>query len=367
MNKNEEENFNEWELFQLESDEVREIILMFMTFKCDKIINETHFLECPGFHVDGLKRRNPFFEGKLLYTSEICFEKEKTGFCNLVDKCRKSHNKYEVLYHPSKFRTSPCEQKHVVNYKYCPFAHSKEQLRIWKNYDKAGIIFGNPININLTNTSIQSDFFSNENSLGNQLFKKNSLQYEESADFDLLSFKTLACLNSIRHNEKQCLFYHSNKDRRRQLMSHRYSSELCPRSEDEKECPYRDMCIRCHNRVEQFYHPEKFKSKYCSHFGENIGLCPYGIYCSFAHSEDEIRIQLIHKHSRNQDFFLFYFKTIWCPFNNHHDKSSCPYAHNWQDYRRSPIEYNYTENLCNQWDIRKTILNYSDGCKNEYR
>ena len=364
MKKNDEDHYNEWETFQLESDEVREIILLYMTMKCDKKIIDNHLLECTNYHVDGLNRRKPFFEGKLLYASDLCIENEK-GICNLIDKCKKSHNNFEVMFHPSKYRTYACDQKHLLNYKFCPYAHSKDQLRNGKFYERC-FVNSNNFNVNSTYSSHHSDI-SFENNMERIQNSNRQNFYDDKIEFDLISFKTLACLNSSRHNEKQCLFYHSNKDRRRLLSSIQYSSEICLYSEDDKECPNKDFCSRSHNRVEQFYHPEKFKSKYCSHFGDNLKLCPYGNYCSFAHSEEGISVQLIHKITRSQDFYLFYFKTVWCPFNNQHDKSSCIYAHNWQDFRRSVVEHNYTENLCSQWDIKKTILNYSNGCKNEYR
>ena len=346
-----DKTFNKWEMFQLESDEVREIILFYMTIKCDNYSSDLHLLECLNYHLENHKRRNPFSQGRLVYSSEICLDVEKTGFCSSFDKCNKSHNIYEILYHPEKYKTTLCEQKHLLYFKFCPFAHSKDQLRNGKCYEQVN-------KLSLYNTISQEN--NSENNLNNVFMKSNT-------EFEILSFKTQVCLNNSKHNEKQCVFYHSSKDRRRPIKTIIYSSDLCKFIEENKECPYKEMCSCSHNRVEQFYHPEKFKSKYCSHLGDNIGLCPYGNYCCFAHYDDEITIELIHKLSRNHDFYLFYFKTIWCPFNNQHDKSSCIYAHNWQDFRRCPINYNYTETLCNQWDIRKTILNYYDGCKNEYR
>jgi len=41
-----------------------------------------------------------------------------------------------------------------------------------------------------------------------------------------------------------------------------YTSEICPyvavgRGQD---CPMGDQCFRAHNRVEEFYHPDKYKA-----------------------------------------------------------------------------------------------------------
>ena len=65
--------------------------------------------------------------------------------------------------------------------------------------------------------------------------------------------------------------------------------------------------------------------------------CEYGELCAFAHSEEEIAIDLLHKHKidpLNADFYMFFFKTVWCPWSHDHDKENCVYAHNWQDLRR---------------------------------
>lgn len=51
---------------------------------------------------------------------------------------------------------------------------------------------------------------------------------------------------------------------------------------------------------------------------------------------------LIHNYAEDDDFYMFYYKTEFCPFNlTEHDKSKCVYAHNWQDYRRKPDIYPY--------------------------
>lgn len=48
-------------------------------------------------------------------------------------------------------------------------------------------------------------------------------------------------------------------------------------------------------------------------------------------------IELIHNLEYDNDFYIFYYKTVWCPFNYiNHDRANCVYAHNWQDYRRKP-------------------------------
>lgn len=89
---------------------------------------------------------------------------------------------------------------------------------------------------------------------------------------DLTAFKTQPCKNQGQHNPKKCLYYHeaNKKDRRRPPNS--YVSEMCSnvQGNSKKECPHGDECIRCHNRVEDFYHPEKYKAKFCSTYPDKI-------------------------------------------------------------------------------------------------
>jgi hypothetical protein len=235
-----------------------------------------------------------------------------------------------------------------------------------------------------------SDFTENENVNNNNIYNSNNnssnnlRKYSNNTSnnisnvendlqnkkFDIQSFKTNKCTINQKHNEKQCINFHSNKDRRRPII--KYSSDSCKFASLDKNCPEGDNCIFSHNKVEMFYHPDRFKTKFCSQFNKentfrekNLLNCAYGRYCSFAHSEEEIKIELIHKLNFNEEFFLVHFKTIVCPFTHNHDKATCVYSHNWQDYRRNPKNFTYKSLPCNIWDIKKTILNYRDGCPKE--
>ena len=58
------------------------------------------------------------------------------------------------------------------------------------------------------------------------------------------------------------------------------------------------------------------------------------------------------------DFFLFYYKTEWCPYNfSKHDKDICVYAHNYQDFRRKNSQQLFPK-MCKQWNFKKKIENY---------
>ena len=66
------------------------------------------------------------------------------------------------------------------------------------------------------------------------------------------------------------------------------------------------------SNVERLYHHERYKTKFC--LSSKPEDCVYGDFCSFAHSENDIKTRLIHNYPRNIDFYMFYFKTEWCPF-----------------------------------------------------
>lgn len=91
---------------------------------------------------------------------------------------------------------------------------------------------------------------------------------------------------------------------------------------------------------------DRYKTKFCHFFGDEIEKCTYGKACSFAHSFEEVNVRLMHyllPSNQNYDFYITYFKTEWCPFNFDHNKAQCFYAHNFQDFRRRPDLFNYCQ------------------------
>ena len=119
----------------------------------------------------------------------------------------------------------------------------------------------------------------------------------------------------MNHNIKRCPNYHDEtKDRRRKLGT--YRSELCPRINKSKKkiCSLGDACTYAHNTVEKFYHPEMYKAKFCESYANGTRMCEYGDFCAFAHNESEISIDLIDRYERDADFYIFHFKTTWCPY-----------------------------------------------------
>ena len=48
----------------------------------------------------------------------------------------------------------------------------------------------------------------------------------------------------------------------------------------------------------------------------------------------------------NDDFFLFHYKTEFCPIEWEHNYQKCVFAHSWDDFRRNIIKYPYGNGLC---------------------
>lgn len=162
---------------------------------------------------------------------------------------------------------------------------------------------------------------------------------------DLMTFKTQPCKNQIAHNPKKCFFYHDSnmKDRRRPPTF--YTSELCTKANN--DCQLSENCPQAHNRVEDFYHPEKYKTKFCQTFPNRVNNCDYGDLCAFAHTESELSVDILEMMEHDADFYMFHFKTVWCPFSEkEHQRDVCVYAHNWQDFRRKPHIYLYNKDQC---------------------
>lgn len=179
-------------------------------------------------------------------------------------------------------------------------------------------------------------------------------------ELDLSQYKIFPCSNRSKHNHKQCPCYHYPKDRRRP--NWKYSADMCQYDEQPEKCPKGDSCPKAHSRAELLYNSEKYRTKFCSYYPDRVEACEFGDYCSFAHSKTQIKIDLIENYKRDEDFFMFHYKTVFCPYNlADHDKVLCVYAHNWQDYRRRPDHTDYGAAICSEWKAAKFIKNYDEG------
>lgn len=78
-------------------------------------------------------------------------------------------------------------------------------------------------------------------------------------------------------------------------------------------------------------------------------------------------MDLIENYEQDNDFYIFHFKTVWCPYNeDDHSRERCVYAHNWQDFRRKPNIFKYSKEMCSQWLTKDFISSLSQGCSSEY-
>ena len=145
---------------------------------------------------------------------------------------------------------------------------------------------------------------------------------------DLDNFKAQPCRLKVPHTQKLCPYYHNARDRKRP--GNFWSDTLCGYIMQGGRCPNGDYCKMAHSSIEQMYTPAHYKTKFCAMYPGKVSECEYGEYCSFAHSEEDITIELIHNYIYDNDFYMFHYKTVWCPFNlTKHDKALCVYAHNW--------------------------------------
>ncbi|XP_047740436.1 uncharacterized protein LOC108679098 [Hyalella azteca] len=80
------------------------------------------------------------------------------------------------------------------------------------------------------------------------------------AEYDLVQFKTRKCKVQNCASEV-CLDYHSAKDKRRNVLHHPYSPQLCNHKKFAAtgNCQYGNECAYSQNRFESLYHPYYFK------------------------------------------------------------------------------------------------------------
>jgi hypothetical protein len=139
-----------WELFQSETDETRNLLLNFLTKKCDIHKKEDyvdpdnmnlvelkntnmknfHFEDCRNYLFLSEKRRNPFKNGKLLYSNNPCQNFLKKISCPNNENCEFSHNQLEILFHPFNFRMKICNSNECEKNKlFCFNAHRNQDKR----------------------------------------------------------------------------------------------------------------------------------------------------------------------------------------------------------------------------------------------
>lgn len=109
------------------------------------------------------------------------------------------------------------------------------------------------------------------------------------------------------------------------------------------------------------------KRRFCTYYPD-VSLCRRGDSCAFAHSREELTSPLLDVEEENQNpealtdnFFMYKYKTRWCPIGVQHEWHSCVYAHNYQDARRPPA-IGYGARVCPYWSKKDTGAEYYQRC-----
>jgi hypothetical protein len=109
------------------------------------------------------------------------------------------------------------------------------------------------------------------------------------------------------------------------------------------------------------------KQRFCASFPD-VAQCRRGAACAFAHSREEIVTPLLSvneeqqaQDSMTEDFFMYKFKTLWCPIGVQHDWQTCVYAHNYQDARRK-VSIGYGPRPCPYWAKKEAGTDYAQRC-----
>lgn len=221
---------------------------------------------CPFYHNFRDKRRFP-----VTYRAEQCeehFDLDSSSLqCSKGDACDKSHNRHELLYHPSIFKQRFCSSYATRNGtercgrgQFCAFAHSREEVRA-------------------------------------PLFSVNE-ETNPSTDFFMQHFKTVWCPYGVQHDWYTCVYAHTYQDCRRSPQLG-YGSEPCPAWNKDvhsadygRRCPHGTLCPYSHGSKEQLYHPSYYKTMPCMDYRakDRSGVsCPRGILCAFYHEASERR------------------------------------------------------------------------------
>jgi hypothetical protein len=110
-------------------------------------------------------------------------------------------------------------------------------------------------------------------------FGKNLPNLAES--FDIKTLKLTKC--PVGEKCKGCFKYHYEGEKRRDLDKHNYYPVMCPRG---AACHLNDKCGKSHNFFEIYYHPQVYKTTYCSNMLK-FKNCALGNYCNGLHFVDE--------------------------------------------------------------------------------
>ncbi|EGT49408.1 hypothetical protein CAEBREN_08203 [Caenorhabditis brenneri] len=276
---------------------------------------------CFYWHFANQRRRRPAVlpNGSFNYSPDIYCDDydENSGHCPNGDSCPFLHRvsgDVERKYHLRYFKTAQCTHTNdargqcVKNGSICAFAHSPTDIRapvvcvdFGKRPSKRVFQFDTPderfLNMSDREKQNRASFIVDDVRWHGEwrVVRWNLFLAFPEADSVLSRYKTEVCQKPARlcRQGYACPSYHNSKDRRRPPSQYNYRTAPCPAARSYEEwldpdlCEAGDDCQFCHTRTEQQFHPEIYKSTKCSDILEN-GYCPRGVFCAFAHHEEEL-------------------------------------------------------------------------------
>jgi len=256
--------------------------------------------QCFCYHFES-QRRRPLVDtltGQLRYWDVLCEHIGEGEECPSGDLCPFSHTREEISYHAAKYKTKFCNDRDCRGQEVCCFAHGESELRSHA----------------LERYSYWSIFGGGPGGAPAGQRSPNTLH-----DFAIVASSGAGVVGG-RNSATGAL-----------------------------------------------YHPKVYKHRFCASY-PHVTSCRRGDACAFAHSREEIRTPLLAGEEEDQrpsaltnDFFMYRFKTLWCPVGVQHDWQTCVYAHNYQDARRHP-GIGYGPRPCPYWKRKETALEYSQRC-----
>lgn len=192
----------------------------------------------------------------------------------------------------------------------------------------------------------------------------------EEISYHAAKYKTKPCNDRDCRGQEVCCFAHGEGELRTNALE-RYSYwSLCGSGNNYQAktlSPPVEASTGRNNSTGTLYHPKVYKHRFCASY-PHVMSCRRGESCAFAHSRQEIRTPLLTPEEEDQrpvaltnDFFMYRFKTLWCPVGVQHDWQTCVYAHNYQDARRHP-GIGYGPRPCPYWRRKETALEYNERC-----
>ncbi|XP_046991614.1 putative E3 ubiquitin-protein ligase UNKL [Schistocerca americana] len=272
---------------------------LFLQHKC----TQHRPFTCFHWHFMNQRRRRPVRrrDGTFNYSADNYCTKfdETTGQCPEGDDCQFLHRTAgdtERRYHLRYYKTCMCVHDTdsrgfcVKNGPHCAFAHGNHDLRP-PVYDI------NELKLLEHPESDPSVISNGPNALDKERNLMNEDPKWQDTSYVLANYKTELCKRPPRlcRQGYACPQYHNSRDKRRSPRKFKYRSTPCPSVKHGDEwgepsnCDNGDQCAYCHTRTEQQFHPEIYKSTKCNDV-QTAGYCPRGVFCAFAHVEQEMSL-----------------------------------------------------------------------------